>query len=179
MIGDNLVKFRGLIDDAYSHWTAPTNWTFAQLIPHLSRLEKIAVLCGTLDYQVCNSGFMQWHYNRYSEAYEQLDMALAEIIGTREDTVTEKVRNICRSAMYHADIYERRSATHRAALKDNVNHWRHAESSGEDDEYEYDEEEEVSEDFQVATNFLDEAFYKIDEAFCQEVEDFLITQDSN
>lgn len=58
--------FQSLMSQAYDKWHQHKDWTFRQFINHLDFRERVAVLLGTMNYQIENGGVSQWIDNAYA-----------------------------------------------------------------------------------------------------------------
>lgn len=57
---------QSLMDKAYDRWNGEwKGFSYDQFVAQLDYAERLAVLAGNLNYQVCNGGFAQWFYNDY------------------------------------------------------------------------------------------------------------------
>jgi hypothetical protein len=84
-----------VMNQAYDRWDQSKIWTKEQFWASLSRVEKVSVYVGNLNYQVENGGFIQWHDNKYSDCAAELAQILFELgpIGERVSKLVEQVMN--------------------------------------------------------------------------------------
>lgn len=61
-----------LMDEAYAFWQQNKKMPRSEFLDRISAIQKIAVLLGNLNYQVCNGGFMQWIDNGYCLDIDEL-----------------------------------------------------------------------------------------------------------
>ena len=154
--GEKLTAFQGLMDQAYARWTYDTNWTFERFLLDLNYLERVAVLCGTLNYQVENGGFTQWHDNGYSVGRKDLVRILAEIEGPATVEVLQLLAQVEKAIRAYEGAEARRSTRNSGMFCDT-----------------FDDGEDSFNEFFENNNALDTQFYQINEAFCTEVETYL------
>jgi len=144
------MKHQELMDQAYQKWQN-NNWTKQKFWNHLDFLERVAVFTGNLNYQVENGGFAQWFDNGYGDSTDQLVSILTEDIGTE---TALKVSGLIETALSRQeyDDEECDCCTGRC--------WH------EDDECECECSYSDYDD-------LDKEFYKINEQFLADVEEWL------
>lgn len=138
-----------LMNEAYELWQA-NDWSRTQFIMRLNWLQRVAVITGNFNYQVCNGGFVQWHDNGYSAQADELIEILKEI-GTETtlkaaDMVTEYMEVV-------EEVAEAESTNGMFGCTD--------------DEWET---------LFGASNGLSDDYYKIDKQLLEDVEAFLIKE---
>lgn len=148
-----------LMNQSYERWQQNKTWTQKGFWSQLSPIEKVAVYCGNLNYQVCNGGFMQWHYwNNYSDCWDELNDIL-ERIGT--ETVL-KVRELANKYLGDCEDFE-------DSHEDCDEYSMSSKPEGYCDICGIDFREEYPEDY-------DSQFYEINGRFLEEVEEYLQKQ---
>jgi len=70
---------QALMNTAYEFWQAQKGMSKQQFWNSLDHKPRAAVAIGNLNYQVCNGGFSQWHYNGYSEAFGTIDYVCRQV----------------------------------------------------------------------------------------------------
>ena len=71
---ESINQVQPIMDRAYAGW--PNGSTYDDFLFTLDSVEKIVVLIGNLNYQVCNGGFFQWADNRYGKHWQDVIRAL-------------------------------------------------------------------------------------------------------
>lgn len=127
---------QALMNTAYEFWQSQKGMSKKDFWNSLDSKPRAAVAIGNLNYQVCNGGFSQWHYNGYSESFDTINYVCYQV-GTKNSLAVLK---IVEEAM--TDLQE---------LND---------ESEEEDDYEH-------------LDALDSRFYKVNEAFLEDVEAWL------
>lgn len=88
-----------IMDKAYAGW--PNGGTYDDFLFTLGGIEKIVVLIGNLNYQVCNGGFAQWADNRYGKHWQDVIRAL-NLIGTETaKQITKLVQTVGSQLVYN------------------------------------------------------------------------------
>ena len=72
------MKQQDIMNEAYARWQN-NDWSQEQFWNQLSYVEKVAVFTGNLNYQVENGGFAQWIDNGYSDCADDLIDILSKL----------------------------------------------------------------------------------------------------
>lgn len=158
-----------IMNNAYARWV-DDNMSKYDFWNQLTHIEKVAVFTGNLNYQVENGGFMQWIDNGYSECYVELINILENHIKTETSI---KVGDMVSKAIdrnqydnYDCDLCSYGCDCEPEIYED--------EDGNKYEEYDCGCECECS---QANYDDLDDKFYKINEQFLKDVQEWLDKQD--
>jgi len=152
--------FQGLMDEAYERWKENEGWDYKAMLANCTAEERMAVILGNLNYQVCNGGFRQWVDNGYALHLRDA-VPLLEKVGTENAL---KVVEMLRQLDDHIDYNKEDRGWD--------DYWKRPEPHpyfGRDDYYEDEEDSEG----EVIAESLDDGFYAINEQLLDEIEEFL------
>jgi transcription antitermination factor NusG len=172
------------MNEAYDLWKDSENKdiaTYEDMVTKTSRLHQIAVLLGTLNYQVCNGGFSQWVENGYAIQINHVIDALTEV-GT--PLALQVIEMISPLILYVDVTAENKGMIGNYWLDEGyewVSEWVEEEVYDEAtdeyvrDGYYEDVQEFVESEGRILAEQLDNKFYEINEAFEKEVSDWFNT----
>lgn len=92
-------RHQELMLESFNIWEESQGMDRAEWMFRLSFGQRVGVLTGTLNYQVENGGFAQWHENDYSEFSQDL-LRVLKLINTE---ATVRVSNLVRHVMNVVD----------------------------------------------------------------------------
>lgn len=134
-------KFQALMDSAYNGFTG--EMSIGEFYACLDPETRGYVAIGNLNYQVCNGGFSQWHFNRYSQGY----MAIVECLSSINTDESKQLSGIVKGAM--------------RALRE-------SENQSQDDEDDY-----YARDYSDPNHEFDKEFYKVAPKVMAQIESLL------
>lgn len=152
-----------LMDKAYDRWGKGGDLKDLEYLDFLDELEPLqrkAVVLGNLNYQVQNGGFSQWIGNRYWRTHRYLRRTLEQMPGPAAKAVLELIDPLL-TKLTLVRVDPRQFSQMDQADEDRLMVWLH----GPMDEFGLEDEEQGQQ--------LDDKYYKLDDAFMDEVEAFL------
>jgi hypothetical protein len=141
---------QSLMDQAYKKYQANEEWSYKEFVTSLDFKEKVAVLTGNFNYQVCNGGFMQWHDNGYSSEAGQM-LIILEKYKKGNPAITKAIQLIQEAVDTIKNVANESSNRNRYSWGD------------EEDEEEWDI-------LNGKLSSLDDYYYKIDDQFLAEMQ---------
>ena len=133
------------------------SWGYEDFVAQCSPEEKLAVMIGNFNYQVCNGGFSQYHDNHYDAFADDLVRELRKVQNAKTFKGMPKVVALLETAIPFFNELEEYSASSRDCY------------CSEDDECYCDDTSDEDELYQQL-NELDDKFYEIDKQFLVEAE---------
>jgi hypothetical protein len=89
-------KFQSLMNEAFEVWQTEEGKKLnrVEITRELSPAQRMAFVLGTLNYQVENGGFGQWHFNGYSDNFGDTVWAVKKIGGERAEKLLTILQDV-------------------------------------------------------------------------------------